>query len=75
MTVSLPSTETKVSTVMPAGGEPEEMTSETALPLAACAPPSGDWLMTRPAGTVELDAELTVPTVSPALVMAFDAAV
>src|SRR4051812_32220095 len=41
----------------------------TALPSAAGAPPSGDWLMTVPAATVSLVALVTV-TVNPAPVMA-----
>src|SRR6185503_7215214 len=75
VTMSLPSTNTTVSTLTPDAGAPDEMTSATALPEAACEPPSGDWLMTRPAGTVELAAVLIVPTVRPAPVIALDAAV
>src|SRR4029079_3641448 len=74
VTMSLPSTNTTVSTLTPDAGAPDEMTSATALPEAACEPPSGDWLMTRPAGTVELAAVLIVPTVRPAPVIALDAA-
>jgi hypothetical protein len=55
-------------------GGPDDTTRFTALPVAACAPAAGVWLMTEPAGTVVLDACVTVPTTSPAFVMAVDAA-
>src|SRR6476620_10971232 len=35
-------------------GRPDETTSETALPTLTCVPPTGDWLITDPAGTVVL---------------------
>src|SRR6185436_9502842 len=56
-------------------GTPEETTSDTALPTLTCVPLIGDWLMTDPAGTVVLVAVVTVPTTSPAFVMAVVAAV
>src|SRR4029079_18229686 len=56
-------------------GAPEDTTSETALPRLTCAPLSGDWLMTDPAGTVVLVAVVTVPTTRPAFVIAVVAAV
>src|SRR6185436_15938386 len=55
-------------------GSPVETTRLTALPVATCVPPAGFWLITDPAGTVALDALLTVPTTSPALVIAVAAA-
>src|SRR6186997_529362 len=55
-------------------GSPDETTSATALPVVTCVPPTGVWLITEPAGTVVLDAVVTVPTVSPALVIAVVAA-
>src|SRR6185436_10177739 len=60
---------------MGAGGiAPLEMTMLTALPTAACVVATGVWLITDPAGTVGLDALLTVPTTRPAFVMAVLAA-
>jgi hypothetical protein len=47
---------------------PVETTRLTALPGATCVPPTGFWLMTDPAGTVELAAVETLPTVSPMFV-------
>src|ERR1043165_7782306 len=56
-------------------GRPEETTSETALQTLTCVPLTGDWLMTGRAGTEVLVAVVTVPTTSPAFVIALDAAV
>src|SRR3954462_14882591 len=56
-------------------GRPLETTSATALPVLTCAPASGDWLITEPAGTVVLVAVVTPPTVRPAPVIAVRAAV
>src|SRR5277367_5901469 len=53
---------------------PVETTRLTADPLVAEVPPVGLWLMTLPEGTVGLDWVVTVPTVSPAAVMAVVAA-
>src|SRR6185503_6362963 len=47
-------------------GGPDETTTDTALPVATCVPAAGFWLITEPAGTVVLDAVITVPTVRPA---------
>ena len=55
-------------------GGPDETTSATALPVVACAPAAGVWLITDPDGTVVLDVVVTTPTVSPALVIAVVAA-
>ena len=55
-------------------GRPVETTSATALPVATCVPAAGFWLITDPAGTVVLDAVVTVPSVRPALVIAVVAA-
>src|SRR6185503_337525 len=55
-------------------GGPDETTSATALPVTTCVPAVGVWLMTEPAGTVELDAVVTAPTVRPAPVIALLAA-
>src|SRR6185503_7219318 len=55
-------------------GRPDETTSATALPAAACVPPAGVWLITEPAGTVVLDAVVTAPTVNPAFAIAVVAA-
>ncbi len=46
----------------------------TADPGATSTPPTGSWLMTWPAGTVALNAWVTVPTVKPAPVRAVAAA-
>ena len=51
-------------------GKPLETTSATALPVATWVPAAGFWLMTDPDGTVVLDAVVTVPSVSPAQVIA-----
>src|SRR6185503_12313460 len=56
-------------------GGPDETTRDTALPVFTCVPPTGDWLMTDPAGTVVLVAVVTVPTTRPAFVIAVVAAV
>jgi len=53
---------------------PVETTRFTAEPDAAAVPASGLWLMTLPEATVLLVAVVTVPTVSPAPVIAVDAA-
>ena len=63
---------TTFGTALSAG--PDETTSETAVPPATCAPAAGFWLMTEPAGTVALDAVVTVPTVRPTPVIALVAA-
>src|SRR6185295_18584974 len=55
-------------------GGPLDTTSVTAEPCATCVPAAGDWLMTEPAGTVELVAVVTVPSVRFAPVMALVAA-
>src|SRR6185295_17583717 len=55
-------------------GGPDETTSATALPVVTCVPPTGVWLITDPAGTVVLEAVVTVPTVRPAFVIAVVAA-
>ena len=55
-------------------GAPDETTRLTALPGAASVPASGFWLKTDPAGTVEFDAVLTVPSVRPAFTIAVVAA-
>jgi hypothetical protein len=47
---------------------PVETVRFTALPTGTLEPPAGFWLITLPAGTVGLDAVVTVPTVRPALV-------
>src|SRR4051812_50210411 len=56
------------------GAGPDDTSSDTALPVATSVPAAGDSLMTVPAGTVLLDAVVTAPTVSDALIMAVDAA-
>src|SRR5262245_53441230 len=55
--------ETNVAIV---GAVPVETTSATALPAAALEPPVGVWLITLPAATVVLAANVTPPTVRPA---------
>jgi hypothetical protein len=55
-------------------GGPDEITSATALPAATCVPLVGFWLITDPDATVVLDAEVTVPTVRPAVVKSVVAA-
>src|SRR3954453_7968512 len=55
-------------------GRPEEITRATALPTTTSAPAAGFWLITEPAGTVMLDAVVTVPRTSCAPVIAADAA-
>ena len=55
-------------------GGPDETTIDTALLTATCVPAAGFWLITDPAGTVVLDAVVTVPSVSPAPVIAVVAA-
>src|SRR3954452_19894426 len=55
-------------------GRPEETTSATAMPVATCVPATGDSLITEPAGTVVLEAVVTVPTTRFALVIAVVAA-
>jgi hypothetical protein len=64
---------TTLGTVTGAG--PDETTRATEAPFAALAPAAGVWLMTLPLATVALDACVTVPTVSPAPVIAVVAAV
>src|SRR3954468_3256418 len=54
-------------------GNPEEITSATALPANTSAPAAGFWLITEPDGTVMLDDLLIAPTVRPMLVSALDA--
>src|SRR3954471_3402765 len=54
---------------------PLKTTRLTALPVLACVPAAGDWLITDPAGTVVLVAVGIVPTVSDAPVIAVLAAV
>src|SRR4051812_28557963 len=54
-------------------GNPEEITSATALPANTSAPAAGFWLITEPDGTVMLDDVLIAPTVRPMLVSALDA--
>src|SRR5262245_36463859 len=56
-------------------GGPFETTRLTALPCATCVLAVGDWLITDPAGTVVLDAVVTVPTTRFAPVIAEVAAV
>src|SRR5262245_13605535 len=56
-------------------GGPLETTMLTALPWATCVLAVGDWLITRPAGTVVLDWFVTVPTTRFAPVIAVVAAV
>src|SRR6185436_4526198 len=51
-------------------GRPDETTIDTALLIATCVPAAGFWLITDPAGTVVLDAVVTVPSVSPAAAIA-----
>ena len=53
---------------------PELTTRFTAEPFATPVPAAGLWLITLPAGTVALDCCVTVPTTSPAFVMAVAAA-
>src|SRR3954470_18228572 len=55
-------------------GRPVDTVSAIALPTTTSAPAAGDWLMTLPAGTVMLDAVVTVPRTSCAPVMAVVAA-
>src|SRR3954452_4787314 len=55
-------------------GRPEETTSATAMPVATCVPATGDSLITEPAGTVVLEAVVTVQTTRFALVIAVVAA-
>src|SRR6187402_1218644 len=55
-------------------GRPDETTRATVVLMTTSAPAAGFWLMTDPAGTVRLDAVVTVPTVSVAAVIALDAA-
>src|SRR5262249_56106788 len=55
-------------------GGPLDTTRFTALPVTACAPLAGDWLITDPFGTVVLEAVVTMPTMSPAFVIAVVAA-
>jgi len=49
---------------------PDEITRLTAEPGTEDVPAAGFWLMTFPAGTVVLLADVTVPTINPAVVMA-----
>src|SRR6185436_19530688 len=72
--VPRPSEKTVASTVMPADGGPVDTTRFTELPAATIVPAAGDRLMTEPDGTVVLDAVVTVPTTSPAFVIAVVAA-
>src|SRR6188508_3220743 len=55
-------------------GGPDETTRFTALPTLTCVPAAGFELITEPAGTVALACVVIVPTVSPAPVIAEDAA-
>ena len=56
-------------------GAPDEVTRVTTLPSAATGvPPAGFWLIVDPAGTVVLDAVVTVPTASWAATIALRAA-
>src|SRR6185503_1348989 len=55
-------------------GGPDDTTSATALPVTTCVPAVGFWLITEPAGTVVLEADVIAPTVKPAPVMLLDAA-
>src|SRR6185503_4739641 len=55
-------------------GGPDETTVDTALLTATCVPAAGFWLLTAPAGTVVLDAVVTVPSVRPAPLIAAVAA-
>src|SRR5712691_4604636 len=55
-------------------GGPEDTTNATALPVSTCVPAMGLWLMTEPDATVALEAVVTAPTVSPAPMIALDAA-
>ena len=57
------------------GWGPLEITRSTGLPGSAEPPPVGLWLITLPEGTVLLYALVTEPTISPAPVIAFCAAV
>jgi hypothetical protein len=57
-----------------AGTGPVETTRFTAEPAATPTPDAGFWLLTLPAGTVALDCCVTVPTTSPAPVIAVVAA-
>ncbi len=57
-----------MGTVIDAG--PDDTTRSTAEPGATDAPAVGFWLMTVPAGTVELVCWVIDPTVSPALLSA-----
>src|SRR3954454_1012440 len=56
-------------------GGPDDTMSDTALPTETCVAAAGVWLMTEPAGTMALDANVTVPTVRPAFPIAVDAGV
>src|SRR6185436_291628 len=53
---------------------PVETVWLTALPDATDVPATGVWLITEPEGTVALEAVVTVPTTSPAFVIAVVAA-
>src|ERR671936_695860 len=55
-------------------GGPDETTSATALPAAACAPAAGFCLITDPLGTVVLDSLVIAPTARPAFVISVVAA-
>ena len=55
-------------------GGPNETSKLTAEPTAITVPGAGFCVVTWPAGTVLLAAEVTLPTVSPALTMAVAAA-
>src|SRR6185369_3994100 len=55
-------------------GGPLDTTRLTAEPAFTCVPAAGFSLITLPAGTVALDALVTTPSTSPALVMAVVAA-
>jgi hypothetical protein len=59
--------------VVSAGG-PEEITRFTADPALTIAPAAGLSLITSPDGTVVLEALVILPTTSPALVIAAEAA-
>src|SRR3954453_367804 len=56
-------------------GGPLDTTRSTALPTTTDVPPTGDWLITDPVGTVALEAVVIAPTTSPTAVIAPVAAV
>ena len=56
------------------GSGPRDTTRSSGLPAPTFVPPAGLWLMTWPVGTVSLYGCVTVPTVSPADIIAASAA-